>query len=143
MDYDALKALVRTARLILDPQGQQMDIKPDTIVVRRGSPNEFRLREILGATSIPGSDENDANAMKEAFKILPLSYLTADAPWAAFDSSMKGREYGFQLKIKEDINLWPADVVYSTGEVRWKGTMLYDYGHNDARNWVFSTGANA
>lgn len=143
-DYDAIKAAHRTAKLILDASGQEMNISLDTVIVRKGSPNQFRAYEILNAVGIPGGNENDANAVKMMpYKILPLAYLTADAPWMMFDSKMKSRRYGPQLKMKEDVTLHKPDIEYLTGEIRWKGTMLYDYGTSDARNFVCSTGANA
>lgn len=142
-DYDALKAAARTAKLILDSAGQEMNMTLDSLVVRKGSPNHFRAYEILNATGIPGGNENDANAAKMMpYKIIALAYLTADAPWGMFDSSMKVRKYGPQIKLKEDITLHKPDIFYTSGEIRWKGTMIYDYGHSDSRSWVWSTGAN-
>lgn len=143
-DYDALKAAARTAKLILDGMGQEMDITLDTLVVRKGSPNHFRAYEILNATGIPGGNENDANATKMMpYKILALAYLTTDARWGMLDSRMKNRMYGLQMKLKEDVTMHKPDVEYRTSEIMWKGTMLYDYGHSDARNWVWSLGTNA
>lgn len=121
-----------------------MNISLDSLIVRKGSPILFRAYEILNAVGIPGGNENDANAMKMVpYKIIPLAYLTSDTPWFMFDSSMKSRKYGPQLKLKEDITLHKPDIFYTTGEIRWKGTMIYDYGHSDSRSFVTSSGANA
>lgn len=149
MDYDAIKAAHRTASLILDPKGQKMDINLDTIVVSRGSSVAFRAKEILGAIraggkqSIPGSADNDA-AGTPAYNIIELPYITTNtAYWWMFDSSMMGFEYGLQYKESQPIMLEGPNVVFKTGEIQYKSTMMFDIGFNDFRNWVGSKNTNA
>lgn len=144
MDYDALKALFRTASLVLDPKGNLMDIKPDTIVVKRGSSAFFRFQEIMGAVKrnrLPGGNDNDGSGIGD-LKLIVLPYLANDAYWFAFDSSMKNQMYGLQYKESQPINLEGPHVVFKTGEIQYKSTMLFDIGHNDYRSWFGSQGDN-
>lgn len=148
-DYDAIKAAHRTASLILDPKGKKMDVNLDTIVVSRGTAVAFRAKEILGAiraggkSSIAGSADNDANGVP-AYNVIELPYTeTNTSYWWMFDSSMKGDEYGLQYKESQPISLEGPNVVFKTGEIQYKSTMLFDIGFNDARNWVGSKNTNA
>lgn len=149
MDYDAIKAAHRTASLILDPKGQKMDIQIDTFICTRGTAVAFRLKEILGAikaggkNSIPGSADNDAAGVN-AFNILELPYITTNTLyWWGFDSRMKGDEYGLQYKESQPISLEGPNVVFKTGEIQYKAMMIFDIGHNDARNFTGSKNTNA
>lgn len=153
-DYNAIKAANRTASLILDPKGQKLDIHLDTLVVQRGSKAAFRAQEILGAIkaggkgSIPGSADNDSAAATYsggslAFNVIELPYITTNTDyWMMFDSSMLSPEYGFQYKESQGIELEGPNVVFKTGEIQYKSTMMFDIGHNDPRNMVFSKNTN-
>lgn len=148
-DYDALKAAHRTASLVLDPKGKKMDVNYDTIVCFRGSTVAFRFKEILGAIraggkqSIPGSADNDAAGVP-AYKIIELPYIETNTNyWWMFDSTMVGPEYGLQYKESQGIQLEGPNVVFKTGEIQYKSTMMFDIGHNDARNWAGSKNTNA
>lgn len=155
MDYDAIKAAHRTASLILDPKGKKQDVRLDTLVVTRGSTVAFRAQEILGALkaggkgSIPGSADNDSaitgyDGSSVAFRIIELPYVdTNTSYWWMFDSSMMGPEYGLQYKESQPIQLEGPNVVFKTGEIQYKATMMFDIGHNDARNIVGSKNTNA
>lgn len=149
LDYDALKALHRTASLIKDPKGNEMDIMPDTIIVKKGSANYFRAREILGAVraagkgSIPGSANNDSAGIDE-FKIIALPYIqTNTSYWFAFDSSMVNDEYGLQLKESQPVELEGPNVVFKTGEIQYKATTMFDLGFNDYRGHFGSKNTNS
>jgi len=145
MEYDALKALERTASLVRDPKGNLMNIKPDTIIVKRGSTAAFRYKEIAGAMSrnqLPGGNDNDGTAIG-GYKLIELPYLANDAYWYAFDSSMKNLTYGPQWKESQPIMLSPANVVYKTDEIQYKSSLMADFGHNDYRGWFGSDGTNA
>lgn len=146
-EYDALKAAHRTASLIRDGKGNLMNVNLNTLVFRKNSSNYFRAMEILGAIKkgeIPGVADNDG-AGTPAFQILGLPYLTStnQAYWWGFDSSMMGPDYGLQCFESQDIQLEGPDTEFKTGTIYYKSTMAFDYGHNDGRNWVGSTGANA
>lgn len=147
-DYDAIKAAHRTASLILDPKGQKMDINLDTLVVSRGHTNAFRAKEILGAiraggkSSLPSSAQNDAAGVP-AYNVIELPWMQSNtAYWAMFDSSMVNDEYGLQYKESQPIMLEGPNVVFKTGEIQYKTTMMFDLGHNDARGWVGSKNTN-
>lgn len=153
-DYDAIKAAHRTASLILDPKGQKMDVHLDTFVFTRGTSPSFRAQEILkaikagGAKSIPGSADNDGaisnyNGETVAYNIIDVPYVTTNTNyWMGFDSSMMSSEYGFQYKESQPIELEGPNVVFKTGEIQYKATMMFDIGHNDARDRVFSKNTN-
>jgi hypothetical protein len=146
-EYDALKAAHRTSSLILDPKGNLMNIDLDTVVVRKNSSNHFRAMEILKALQkgdIPGSFDHDGAGIP-AFRILALPYLTNTnaAYWWMFDSKMMGDEYGLQYRESQGIAMEGPYTDFKTGSIYYKSTMAFDYGHNDGRNWVGSTGANS
>ena len=148
LDYDAIKAAHRTASLIRDGKGNLMDLTLDTMVVRKGHANHFRAMEILGAIraggkgSIPDSAENAA-AGTPSYRILALPWITNNTSyWMMFDSSMKNRKFGFQLKESQPILLEGPNVVFKTGEIQYKATEMYDLGHNDYRGWIVSENDN-
>ena len=63
--------------------------------------------------------------------------------WFMFDSSKKNLTYGLQYKESQPIQLEGPNIVFRTGEIQYKATMMFDIGHNDARNWVGSKSTNA
>lgn len=147
-EYDALKAMARTASLIKDPKGNLMNIDPSVLVFRKNSSIYFRAGEILAAikkNEIPSSADNDGSAPGLAFSTLALPYLTSTnaAYWWGFDRSMVGPEVGLQYRESQGISMEGPDVEFKTGTIYYKSTMAFDYGHNDARNWLGSTGANS
>lgn len=143
LDYAGLKAAHRTAALFVDPRGNPMPANLDTVVVKKGSSNAFKAKEILGAIQkgrIAESADNDGSGIG-AFKIIELDYLTNSNYWFMFDSSLKGDEYGFQFVESQGITLMPKNVVYKTSEMQFKVESMFDLGHNDvARMWVGSKG---
>jgi len=148
-DYDAIKAAHRTASLIKDPKGEDMDVNLDTLIVKKSHANHFRAKEILGAikaggkSSIPGSANNDAAGTPD-YNIVATPWIkTNTAYWFMTDSSMKNDEYGLQYKESQPIQLEGPNVVFKTGEMQYKTTMMFDIGHNDARGIVGSTNANS
>lgn len=143
-DYAAYKAANRTASLFVDPRGNPMPAKLDTLVCKTGSSVYHKAQEILGAIKngkIPESNDNDGHALP-AFKVIQLDYLTSDAAWGMFDSSRAlTDEYGFQHIESEADNIDPVNVVYKTREMQFAGHTLFKQGHNDvARAWVWSAG---
>ncbi len=145
-EYDALKAAHRTASLIKNPRGKPMNINLDTFVCSRGTSVYYRAVEMLGAMNkgwMPGSAEKDS-AGTPSYKILALPWITSNTSyWWMFDSTMKGAQYGLQYKESQPINLEGPNVVFRTGEIQYKATMMFDIGHNDARNMVCSANDNS
>lgn len=140
-EYNGLKAAIRTASLITNPVGKPTNINLDTLVVTRGQAPHLRAMEILGAINkgwIPGSADRDGSAVP-AFKILALPWITTNTGyWWMFDSTKKNDKYGLQYKESQGIELEGPNVVFKTGEIQYKATMMFDIGFNDARNWVGS-----
>jgi len=134
---------MRTAGLMVDPRGNPMPANLDTLVCKFNSSVYFKALEILGAIKkgkIPESNDNDGAGLP-AFEILPLKYLTKDAAWGMFDSSLKSDEYGFQHIESEANNVDPVNIVAKTREMQIVGHTLFREGHNDvARMWVWSEG---
>lgn len=145
-EYDALKAAHRTAALITSPTGKPTNINLDTLVVARGYSVANRAKEILGAINkgwIPGSADRDGSAAP-AYKIIELPWIqTNTSYWFMMDSSMKNSTYGLQYKESQGIELEGPNVVFKTGEIQYKATMMFDIGHNDARGWVGSKNNNS
>lgn len=145
-DYAGLKAAYRTGSLFVDPRGNPNPGKFDTLVCKRGSSVSFKAKEILRAiqnNKIPESNDNDGAGV-ETFKIIELDYLTQDAYWFMFDSTMLVDEYGFQFISSEENNLDPVNIVYKTREMQFAGHTMFQLGFNDvARLWVGSKGDNS
>lgn len=145
-EYDALKAANRTAALVTGPTGKPLNINLDTLVVSRGYSVHNRAQEILGAINkgwIPGSADHDASGAP-SYKIVALPWITTNTSyWWMFDSSMKNSTYGLQYKESQPIELEGPNIVFKTGEIQYKATMMFDIGHNDSRGWVGSKNTNA
>lgn len=142
-DYAGYKAAMRTAGLMVDPRGNPMIPNLDTLVCKKNSSVAFKAKEILGAiknNKIPESFDNDG-AGTPPFQVLELEYLTQDAHWGMFDSSMVTDEYGFQFIESEENNMAPMNYVPKTREMQFFGNSIFTLGHNDvARSWVYSAG---
>lgn len=151
-DYDALKAANRTAALQVGPKGKPLNVNLDTLVVARGYSVDNIATEILGAINkgwIPRSTDHDGPAAKAdgsvmSYKILRSPWIqTNTSYWFMFDSSMKNSQYGLQYKESQGIELEGPHIVFKTGEIQYKATMMFDIGHNDSRGWVGSKNTNA
>lgn len=145
-EYDALKAANRTAALVTNPMGKPTNINLDTLVVSRGYAVHNRAQEILGALNrgfIAGSADRDGPGAP-TYKIIPLPWVTTNtAYWWMFDSTFKNSTYGLQYKESQAIELEGPNIVFKTGEIQYKATMMFDIGFNDARGWVGSKNTNA
>ena len=145
-EYDALKAAHRTAALVTNPQGKPTNINLDTFVFSKGYAQHQRAVEILGALNkgwIPGSADRDSGGVP-TYKILALPWITTNtAYWWGFDSSWKNATYGLQYKESQPIELEGPNVVFKTGEIQYKATVMFDLGFNDARGWIGSKNTNA
>ena len=92
---------------------------------------------------MPASAEKDSPGVG-AFKIVSLSYWDDNTDyWLMFDSRFKNQKYGLQYKESQGIDLEGPNIVFRTGEIQYKATMMFDIGHNDARGWVGSDNTNA
>ena len=145
-EYDALKAANRTAALIRNPKGKPMNINLDIFVCSKGYANNHRAVEMLGAMNkgwMPGTAEHEGAGVP-TYKILALPWImTNTAYWWMFDSSKKGPMYGFQYKESQPIDMEGPNIVFRTGEIQYKATMMFDIGFSDARGWVGSKNTNA
>ena len=144
---DALKAAHRTAALVKNPQGKPMNINLDTLVVPRGYANHHRAIEILGALRKgwqPATSDNEGPGIAD-YKIVATPWITTNTGyWWMFDSSMKNATYGLQYKESQAIQLEGPNVVFKTGEIQYKATMMFDIGFNDCtRGWVGSNNGNS
>lgn len=144
-EYDAMKAIRRTASAIVSPTGQQTMFEPDTLVCKYGSSVHSRYEEIQAAISrnrIPGGDENDGAARVGLPKLITLKYLDNDAYYWVFDSSYRNDKYGLQWRWSQRPKLDAPKLDYDSDEYRRKATMFYDRGANDMRTWLMSDGTN-
>lgn len=145
-EYDAIKAAHRTAALITNPRGKPMNVNLDTLVVARGYQPHQRAMEILGALNrgyIPGSADRDQAAVPK-YNIVALPWILNNTSyWFMLDSSMKNQIYGLQYKESQGIEKEGPNVVFKTGEIQYKATVMFDIGHNDGRNIVGSKNTNA
>ena len=145
-EYDALKASHRTASLIKNPMGKPMNISLDTLICTRGTSVHHRAVEMLGAMNkgwMPGTADRDSSGVS-TYKIIALPWIQSNTSyWWMFDSSMKNSMYGLQYKESQGIELEGPNIVFKTGEIQYKSTMMFDIGHNDARGWVGSANDNS
>ena len=149
MDYDALKALARTGSLVRDPKGNLMDVSYNSVIVRSKTTTHFRAREIQktirvpGRGTMPGTADNDAAAIDD-FEVIAVPWITTNTLyWWGVDTAMKGDEYGLQYKESQGIMLEGPHVVFKTGEIQYKTTMMFDIGFNDGRCMAGSKNTNA
>lgn len=158
-DYAGLKAAFRTAALIPGTTGKPLNVNLDTVIVSRGYAPHNRALEILGALNkgfIPGSADRDQAGLPSgygsgagaggvaSYKIVALPWIqTNTGYWWMMDSTMKNARYGLQYKESQPIQLEGPNIVFKTGEIQYKATMMFDIGHNDARNIVGSKATNA
>ena len=145
-EYDALKAAHRTAALQLGPTGKPLNVNLDTFVCSRGYGVHNRALEILGAINkgwIPASADREGPAVA-AYKILALPWITTNTLyWWMYDSSMKNDSYGLQYKEAQSIDLEGPNLVFKTGEIQYKASLIFDLGFGDARGWCGSKNTNA
>jgi len=148
MDFatDAIKAVDRTTSLLRNPKGKPMNVNIDTYMFAKGSSNYFKALEIKGAiekgyksesTDRDGSGIKTFNVSKNPWRMSNTDY------WFGIDSSMKDDTYGLQYKESQGIKLEGPNIVFLTGEIQYKSTLMFDIGHNDSRNMVGSTSLNA
>jgi len=145
-EYDALKALRKTAAAVVGPRGQKLGIEPDTLICKYGSSVHDKYEELMGALSrnfIPGGDENDGAAKVGLPKLVLLKHLDNDAYWWAIDSSKKNDRFGLQWRWSQRPKLDVPELNYDSDEYRRKAVMFYDRGGNDMRNLFGSKGTNA
>lgn len=149
IDYDALKAMARTGSLVRDPKGNLMDVSYDNIIVRSKSSTHFRARELQktirlgGRGTMPSTADNDAAAVDD-FEIIDIPWIQNNTGyWFGMDGKMKGDEFGLQYKESQPIMLEGPNVVFKTGEIQYKTTVMFDIGFNDARNMSGSKNTNA
>lgn len=144
LDYAGIKAAYRTAGLMVDPRGNPYIPNLDTLVCKKNSAVHFKAMEVLGAITkgqIPESFDHDGAGVN-AFKIIPVEYITNSGYWFMFDSSraLKPKE-GFQFVETQGAMIDPVNVVYKTKEIQTSVTAMWDNGHNDVtRSWVGSKG---
>ena len=145
-EYDALKAAHRTAQLVKGPKGKPLNINIDTFICSKNYKNHHRAIEILGALNkgvMPGSPNRDASGIP-TYKIVANPWITTNtAYWWMLDSSLKNDIYGLQYKESQAISLEGPNVVFKTGEIQYKATMMFDIGHNDYRGIIGSKNTNS
>lgn len=145
-EYDALKAAHRTASLVKNPKGKPMNINLDTLVCSRGSTNQYRAVEMLGAFRKgwqPATADREGAGVPD-YNIVALPWITTNTDyWFMFDSRMKNPRYGLQYKESNPISLEGPHVVFKTNEIQYKAQMSFDLGHNDSRGWTGSKNTNA
>lgn len=144
-DYDAWKAALKTARAIKGGIGEELDIRLDKILCKSDSSVHHRAQEILVSIKKgekPGTANRDGS-IDAAFSIVDNPYFSSDIVWGAFDSSKVTPQFGLQLKQGMPLSLDPQFIDYDTKEIKYSAGADFDYGFNDVRNHVRSTGANA
>jgi hypothetical protein len=131
----------------VDPRGNPRPGSPTTLVVKKGSANSFKAKEILRAIKngkIPEEFSNDGSGV-DAFTIIELDYLTNSGYWYMLDNSRAlTDEEGFQFVENESEHVLESNIVYKTSEIQKKVESVFDLGMNCvARCWVGSLGSSA
>lgn len=136
--YNALKSLERTAALVLDPKGNQLNLTPTDIFVRKGHGAKHRFLEVLGALKngkLPETFSNDGAGVNYDYKVHELQYATSATAWSALDAAEKRDESGIQYLESQPEKMEGPNVVFKTSEMQYKETAMWDIGHNDYRGW--------
>lgn len=144
-DYNSWKAALKTGQAILGGVGEILDLELDMVKCKKNSSVHFRAQEILKSIE-RGEGPLTANrigSIDRAFSICANPYLTSDTAWGAFDSSKVSPKFGLQFKEGMPLTLDPQFIDYDNKEMKYSAGSDFAYGFNDARNWVWSTGANA
>ena len=102
--------------------------------------------EILGAINkgwIPESADRDTSGVP-GYKVIALPWiLTNTSYWFMFDSKRGlSPRYGFQYKEAQDVTLEGPNKVFKTSEIQYRGSVIFDIGHNDPRYWIGSQNDN-
>lgn len=142
LDYDALKAMHRTAKRIKGLRGEEYNVSIDTVWVPKDEAIHFRAIEIKNAKGIPASMNNDAKAIKD-FTILPLAYISNTAYWGGIDTSLVNGMHGIQYIETQDITLSEQMRDDDNGAFKYNVTAIYETGFNDYRPYNFSDGTNS
>ena len=141
--YNGLKALARTAALVLSPKGNQLQLNPTRIFVKKGSSAYFKFKEVQGAIKagkLPETFSNDGSGVAD-FELIELQYLTSATAWHAIDPAYMNDRYGLQYKESQPITLEGPYVVFKTGEIQYKATAMWDIGCKDYRGHFNTDGS--
>lgn len=144
--YDAIKAAHLTASIVRNPKGKKMKINLDTLVFPKDTSNHHRAVEILGSFKRQHKPDSAAYESQGVpmYKIVATPWITTNTTyWWMFDSSMKGLDYGFQYKESQPTQLEGPNIVFKTGEIQYKASIMFDIGFNDSRGWVGSKNTNS
>lgn len=144
-DYGAWKAALKTGQAILGGVGEILDLELDKVICKKNSSVHFRAQEILKSIQKGESPltANRLGAVDRSFSIVAVPYLTSDVQWGTFDSSKVGPKFGLQFKEGMPLTLDPQFIDYDNKEMKYSAGSDFAYGFNDARNFLWSTGANA
>ena len=143
-DYAGWKAALKTAQAILGGVGEILDVSPDKVIVKKNSSAHFRAQEVLKTMqngNLPGTANRDS-AISKSYSIAENPYLTSDTAWGAIDSKKISPKFGLQFKEGMALQLDPQFVDYDTKEIKYSAQEDFSFGFNDARNFLWSTGAN-
>lgn len=114
-DYAGLKAAYTTMAAFKDPRGNPRPGTPNVLVVKKGSANSFKAKEILRAIKngkIPEEFSNDGAGV-DAFSIIELDYLSNSGYWYMFDNSRALTDQeGFQFVENEPEHVLESNIVY-------------------------------
>ena len=146
-DYAGLKAARRTAALIKNPRGKPAKIKLDTLLVAADSANHMKAEEMLHAIKqgkMPETFDNDGTGVTK-YEIVPVTQWVNNLDyWFMIDSRKKNSKYGSLMYFEaEPIKRAGPNIVFKTGEIQYKATMWFAYGHNEFRNIVGSDATSA
>ena len=141
--YSLLKALERTAALVLSPKGNQLSISPTRLIVRKGHGAKHRLKEVIGAikaNKLPETFSNDGSGVSGDFEIVEIPYITSSTRVSAVDPAWVDDRHGLQYKESQAIKMEGPNVVFKTGEIQYKATTQFALGVKDYRGTFDSTG---
>mgnify|MGYP001591396973 FL=1 len=141
--YAMLKALERTAARVLSPKGNQLNIMPSRLFVRKGHAAKFRIKEILAAHKagkLPETFSNDGSGLGLDYELIELPQMTSSNQVFAVDPNYINDRTGLQYKESQKINLEGPNVVFKTSEIQYKSTTQFALGVKDYRGAFDTTG---
>lgn len=133
LSYDSIIATRKTMRTYTDDRGNQLPIRPDTILVPAGL--EEAAWTATESMNKPGTADNDGNFVRsKGFNIVVWDYLNDTNNWFMIDSRLAKMHLNWFDRTPLEFAADPTSDFRL--EARYRGYMRYSYGWSDWR-WVY------
>lgn len=118
----------------LTEEGLKMQAKASQLVIP--SDLEFTALNLLQASGLTNSPNNDINTLKGRLKPVVMDYLTDTNAWFLRDPSLS--ETNFFWRVKPEFK---STENFDNMVAKYRGYLRFSVGYSDWRGWVGSSGA--